>query len=68
MMCTYFIYCRNSVDSSYLIIPYVLHSVLPMLWPLGVLPPLDALVFWLMEQTLVHLMGGTAAASELRYL
>lgn len=40
---------------------------LPVLWCLGVLPPLDALVLWLMEQTLVHLLGGSPMAGDLRY-
>ena len=54
-------------NSSFLIVPYVLHSLLPLLWVFSVLPPLDALLFWIVEQVLIHLMGGSGAASELRY-
>ena len=33
---------------------------------MGVAPPVDALLSWLMEQTLVHLLGGSPMASEMR--
>ncbi|XP_016334733.1 pecanex-like protein 4, partial [Sinocyclocheilus anshuiensis] len=33
---------------------HVLFVVLPVLWALGMLSPLDALLLWAMEQTLVH--------------
>ena len=59
--------CRNLLESrSFLIIPYVIYSLLPLLWTTSLLPPLDALIFWIIEQTVIHLMGGSATASELR--
>ena len=40
---------------------------LPVLWLLGVLPPLTALILWLGEQGLTILFGGSPMASDLRY-
>ncbi|XP_053357562.1 pecanex-like protein 4 isoform X1 [Clarias gariepinus] len=45
---------------------HVLFLVLPVLWALGMLPPLDALVLWIMEQSLIHIMGGSAMATNRR--
>ena len=48
---------------------YALHAalcLLPVGWSVGLLPPIDALLFWLMEQALIHLMGGSPMASEAR--
>lgn len=61
-----FINRLTDVSSGYLIIPYVLLSLLPILWTVGILPPLDALLFWIMEQCVIHLMGGSPAPSEIR--
>eukprot|EP00743_Colponemidia_sp_Colp-15_P007004 GILK01007559.1.p1 GENE.GILK01007559.1~~GILK01007559.1.p1 ORF type:complete len:1210 (-),score=242.94 GILK01007559.1:314-3874(-) len=44
----------------------ILFLVLPLLWTFGWLPPLDALLEWVAEQGLIHLMGGTAAATAWR--
>ncbi|KAG9481292.1 hypothetical protein GDO78_010499 [Eleutherodactylus coqui] len=49
----------------------VLHIVflfLPFLWALGILPPLDALVLWGMEQILEFILGGSPMSSNLRLL
>ncbi|CAH2328742.1 pecanex 4 [Pelobates cultripes] len=49
----------------------VLHVVflfLPFLWALGILPPLDALVLWGLEQTLEFVLGGSPMSSNLRLL
>ncbi|XP_040267141.1 pecanex-like protein 4 [Bufo bufo] len=49
----------------------VLHVVflfLPFLWALGILPPLDALVLWGMEQILEFILGGSPMSSNLRLL
>ncbi|KAF7710771.1 hypothetical protein HF521_009643 [Silurus meridionalis] len=45
---------------------HVLFMVLPVLWALGMLPPLDALVLWIMEQSLIHTLGGSAMATNHR--
>ncbi|KAM9294127.1 pecanex-like protein 4 [Gastrophryne carolinensis] len=45
---------------------YVVFLFLPFLWALGILPPLDALVLWGMEQTLEFVLGGSAMSSNLR--
>ena len=50
----------------YLIIIYCVMSSLPILWIFGILPPIDALVFWTMEQSILHIMGGSSMASESR--
>ncbi|KAM5129508.1 pecanex-like protein 4 isoform 1-T2 [Mantella aurantiaca] len=49
----------------------ILHVVflfLPFLWALGILPPLDALVLWGMEQTQQFVLGGSPMSSNLRLL
>lgn len=49
----------------------VLHIIflfLPFLWALGILPPLDALVLWGMEQILEYTLGGSPMSSNLRLL
>lgn len=46
---------------------HVLFLLLPVLWALGMLPPLDALIFWIMEQSLIHTLGGSAMATNCRY-
>lgn len=45
---------------------HVLFLFLPLLWALGVLPPLDALLLWGMEQALVFGLGGSPMSSNLR--
>ncbi|XP_041352688.1 pecanex-like protein 4 [Gigantopelta aegis] len=46
----------------------VVFAVLPVLWVTGILPPIDALVLWLMEQVHVLLLGGSPMASGIRLL
>ena len=41
--------------------------VLPVLWTIGILPPIEALVPWAMEQTLVHVFGGSSVSSFKRW-
>ncbi|XP_036431120.1 pecanex-like protein 4 [Colossoma macropomum] len=45
---------------------HVLFVVLPLLWALGMLSPLDALLLWAMEQILVHGLGGSPMATNVR--
>ena len=52
----------------YLQLLYAVLCLLPLGWVLGVLAPLDALLPWLMEQTLVHLLGGSPLATDFRYM
>ncbi|XP_059908395.1 pecanex-like protein 4 [Gadus macrocephalus] len=47
---------------------HVLFLFLPLLWALGMLSPLDALLLWGMEQTLVFGLGGSPMSSNLRLL
>lgn len=47
---------------------HVLFLFLPLLWALGMLPPLDALLLWGMEQILVFGLGGSPMSSNLRLL
>ncbi len=51
----------------YLQLLYVSLCLLPLGWLVGFLPPLDALVPWIMEQGLTRLMGGSPMATDLRY-
>ena len=61
-------FCSVTVanPNGYLYGLYTAVCLMPLGWALGLLPPLDALVTWLMEQALIHLMGGSPMASELR--
>ena len=45
---------------------HVLFCILPLLWIVGVLPPLDALFAWAAEQGLVLVLGGSPMASDFR--
>lgn len=45
---------------------HVLFLLLPLLWALGMLSPLDALLLWGMEQALVFGLGGSPMSSNLR--
>lgn len=45
---------------------YIVMAILPVLWTIGLLPPLDALFPWLAEQVLVFVLGGTYMASDSR--
>lgn len=47
---------------------HIIFLFLPFLWALGILPPLDALVLWGMEQTLEFVLGGSPMSSNLRLL
>jgi hypothetical protein len=45
---------------------YVIFCCLPLLWTLGILPPLDSLLPWAAEKFLVYGLGGSPMASDLR--
>ncbi|XP_028396003.1 pecanex-like protein 4 [Dendronephthya gigantea] len=45
---------------------YIVMAILPLLWTVGLLPPIDALFPWLGEQILVFALGGTYMASDSR--
>lgn len=47
---------------------HVLFLLLPLLWALGMLSPLDALLLWVMEQALVFGLGGSPMSSNPRLL
>ncbi|XP_048831006.1 pecanex-like protein 4 isoform X1 [Brienomyrus brachyistius] len=47
---------------------HVLFLLLPLLWALGMLSPLDALLLWGMEQTLVFGLGGSPMSTNFRLL
>ena len=51
----------------YLQLLYVSLCLLPLGWLVGFLPPLDALIPWIMEQGLTRIMGGSPMAADLRY-
>ncbi len=60
--------CRCVVVSPvvYLQVIYSLLCLLPLAWTLGVLPPIEALLSWGLEQVLTRLLGGPTAATDLR--
>nr|XP_056707690.1 pecanex-like protein 4 isoform X1 [Euleptes europaea] len=47
---------------------HIVFLVLPLLWTLGVLPPLDAFFLWGMEQMLEIGLGGSPMSSDIRLL
>lgn len=47
---------------------HVLFLFLPLLWALGMLSPLDALLLWGMEQVLVFGLGGSPMSTNVRLL
>uniref|UniRef100_A0A8C9RPR0 Pecanex-like protein n=1 Tax=Scleropages formosus TaxID=113540 RepID=A0A8C9RPR0_SCLFO len=47
---------------------HVAFLFLPLLWALGMLSPLDALLLWAMEQVLVFGLGGSPMSTDLRLL
>ena len=68
-MCS-IILCRLTVENTadvYIQLLYVALCILPLCWTFSVLPPLDALLPWVMEQTLTHLMGGSPMATDFRW-
>ncbi len=44
----------------------IITCLLPIAWILGILPPIDGLVLFLLEQCYIFVYGGTATASNLR--
>lgn len=72
-LCTCSYYCEDILIflrylSGFLLADQILHAVFvtfPLLWVLGVLPPLDALLFWGLEQALIVFFGGTPTSSDL---
>ncbi|XP_027558163.1 pecanex-like protein 4 isoform X1 [Neopelma chrysocephalum] len=47
---------------------HILFLFLPFLWAMGILPPLDALFLWLMEQLLEFGLGGSPMSSNTKLL
>ena len=47
---------------------YILQSVLPLLWILGLQPPPETFLLWLGEQLLVFGLGGSPTASSVTFL
>lgn len=45
---------------------HIVFPFLPLLWIVGILPPLDALFPWLAEQGLVLVLGGSPLATDMR--
>jgi len=64
------IYCVFRFHStSFLLTDQVMHVVfvfLPVFWTLGVLAPVDTFLLYVLEQTHVHLFGGSYTASDIR--
>ncbi|XP_041070900.1 pecanex-like protein 4 [Carcharodon carcharias] len=62
---------RFTVNPTLLQINQILHIIfvfLPVLWAVGILPPVDALFLWLLEQVLEFGFGGSPMATNLRLL
>ncbi|XP_069772406.1 pecanex-like protein 4 [Narcine bancroftii] len=60
---------RFTVSSILLQTVQILHIIfvfLPILWAVGILPPVDALVLWVLEQLLEFVFGGSPMATNLR--
>lgn len=50
----------------YLQLLYTALCLLPLGWLIGFLPPLDALIPWIMEWGLTRIIGGSPMATDLR--
>ncbi|XP_048393247.1 pecanex-like protein 4 [Stegostoma tigrinum] len=62
---------RFTVNPILLQINQILHIIfvfLPVVWAVGVLPPVDALFLWVLEQVLEFGLGGSPMATNLRLL
>ena len=57
-----------AVPYLYLQLLYACLCLMPVGWMIGVLPPLDVLFPWLMEQTLTRLLGGSPMATDIRWV
>lgn len=67
----YAIHVANWYNSAFRTADQVVHVVfvsLPVLWLLGLLPPAQVFILWLLEQVHVWLQGGSPAASTPRLL
>ena len=49
-------------------ISYILHAILPVVWLMGILPPLEPFLLWVGEQILVFFFGGSPAATTSRLI
>lgn len=58
----------TTISSVYFQLLYACLCLLPLGWVVGVLPPLDALIPWILEQMLVRLLGGSPMATDLRFV
>ncbi|XP_051881666.1 pecanex-like protein 4 isoform X2 [Pristis pectinata] len=47
---------------------HIIFVFLPVLWAIGILPPVDALVLWVLEQVLEFVFGGSPMATNVRLL
>ena len=65
-------FSEESMEPSFLyytrIISYVALMTLPFFWVMGILPPFEPLILWLIEQAQVVLFGGTPSSSFFRCL
>ncbi|CAL4089891.1 unnamed protein product, partial [Meganyctiphanes norvegica] len=50
------------------VVVHVLFVVCPVLWVLGILPPIDAFFLWILEQWLVIILGGSQMSSNGRLI
>ena len=44
----------------------IVFTMLPVAWIFGILPPVDGLVLFVLEQCYIFIYGGTATANNLR--
>ncbi|XP_072424488.1 pecanex-like protein 4 [Chiloscyllium punctatum] len=62
---------RFTVNPTLLQINQIFHIIfvfLPVIWAVGILPPVDALFLWVLEQVLEFGLGGSPMATNLRLL
>ncbi|XP_072127348.1 pecanex-like protein 4 isoform X1 [Mobula birostris] len=60
---------RFTVNPILLQTAQILHIIfvfLPVFWAIGILPPVDALILWVLEQVLEFLFGGSPMATNVR--
>ena len=69
----YLIFCsfapdNGNIPTTVIVILKVAIILLPILWLLGILSPIDCFFLWLFEQAYIFLFGGSGAATNLRLI
>ena len=53
-------------DANVNVLGYLIFMTLPIIWLLGLLPPFEVLLLWIIEQTQIIIFGGTSSVKLLK--